>query len=84
MRVDVNSRAGARIGAWENQRPEWTRLGFFINPMSHESPRSADLWKTRAGSYKLMRPWFVSHKTRRFDDDDNPYYQGLQHELFGV
>ncbi len=83
MRVDVKNRAGARIGAWNNQKPEWTRPGFFINPMSHESPRSADLWKTRVGSYKVMRPRLVSHKTRRFDDDD-PCYQGFHHEFFGV
>jgi len=80
----VNRRAGARICARENQKPEWTRLGFFINPMSHESPRSAGLWKTRMGTYKALRNWLVSHKTRSFDDGDNPCYQGFQHEPFGV
>ena len=83
MRVDVNNRAGARIGAWKNQKPEWTRPGFFIDPMSHESPRSADLWKTRGGTFKAIRHCIVSHKTRRFDDD-NPCCQGFQHEPFGV
>ena len=56
---------------------------FFIDPMSHESPRSADLWKTREGTYKAIRHCIVSHKTRSFDDDDT-CYQGFQHELFGV
>jgi len=83
MRIDVNSRAGARTGAWKNQKPEWTRIGiFFIDPMSHESPQSADLWKTRGETHKAIRHWLVSHKTRRFDDDDPCYQESL--ELFGV
>lgn len=83
MRFDVRNRAGASVVAWKNHIPEWTRLGFFIDQMSHESPRSADLWKTRERTYKAIRPWFVFHKTRRFDDDD-PCFQGFRQELFGV
>ena len=44
------------MGAWENQKPEWTRPGFFIDPMSNESPRSADLWKTKEGTLGTNTP----------------------------
>lgn len=55
---------------------------FFIETMSPESPLSADLWKTRKGTFRVIRPWFVSHKTRRSDDE--PCYQGFKYELSGV
>ena len=83
MRIDVRNRAGASGLPGKTKYLSGPASVFFIQTISHESPRSADLWKTRTGTYKVKRPWFVSHKTRRFDDD-NPCYQGLQHEPFGV